>query len=359
MTRQRRLLPLMLAVFAGVVMLVPSALADARHAGARADTGWSATAKDLRGRNGERFSFTCPANGGAFTVWGTDVYTDDSSVCTAAVHAGVITFVGGGTVSIEIRAGQSSYAGSTRNGVSTKAYGSWGGSFVVAGGSAGTGGGAGLGGSTWNADAKPLRGSNGKRYTFTCPAGGTPLTVWGSDVYTDDSSVCTAGVHAGVITTAGGGKVTIEIAAGRLSYTASTRNGVTTRSYGSWSGSFVVVGATSSGGGTGTSGGALAGSGWTVDTRKLRTSVGSRFTFGCPVGGTAKVVWGTGVYTDDSSVCTAAVHAGRITFARGGTVTIEVRAGRSSYTGSTRYGVTTRSYGAWPGSFVIVSATRG
>ena len=280
-------------------------------------------------------------------------------MCTAAVHAGVITFAGGGTVSIEIRAGQSSYAGSTRNGVTTKAYGSWGGSFVVAGGSAGAGGGAGLGGSTWNADAKSLRGSNGKRYTFTCPAGGAPLTVWGSDVYTDDSSVCTAGVHAGVITTAAGGKVTVEIAAGRSSYTASTRNGVTTRSYGSWGGSFVVVGAKSPSTGTGGAGTTLAGSGWTVDTRRLRKSVGSRFTFGCPAGGTPKVVWGTNVYTDDSSICTAAVHAGRITFARGGTVTIEVRAGRSSYTGSTRYGVTTRSYGAWPGSFVIVGATRG
>jgi hypothetical protein len=346
----------MLAVFAGAVMLVPSALAGARHAGVRADIDWSSTARDLRGRNGERFTFACPANGGAFTVWGTDVYTDDSSVCTAAVHAGVITFAGGGTVSIEIRAGQSAYSGTTRNGVSTKGYGSWGGSFVLAGGSAGAGGGAGLGGSTWNADAKSLRGNNGKRYTFTCPAGGAPLTVWGSDVYTDDSSVCTAGVHARVITAAGGGKVTIEIAAGRSSYTASTRNGITTRSYGTWGGSFVVVGATSSSGGTGS---VLAGSGWTVDTRKLRTSVGSRFTFGCPAGGTAKVVWGTTVYTDDSSVCTAAVHAGRITFTRGGRVTIEVRPGQRSYTGSTHQGVTTRAYGAWPGSFVIVGAVRG
>ncbi len=348
MRRRRLLVPVAIAALAGGLALVPSAPAD---------TGWSATAKDRRGRNGERVSFTCPAGGTAFTVWGTGVYTDDSSVCTAAVHAGLIRFAGGGTVTIEIKAGQSSYAGSTLNGVTTKAYGSWGGSFVFAGA-------PGEGGRTWNADAKSLRGSDGERYTFTCPANGAASTVWGTGVYTDDSSVCTAAVHSGLLTFAGG-TVTIEIKPGQSSYAGSTLNGVTTKAYGSWGGSFVVVGSKPATGGTGTTGGTtttgttLTSSGWNVDTRRLRASVGTRFTFGCPAGGKPKVVWGTSVYTDDSSICTAAVHAGRITFARGGTVTVEVRKGRSSYTGSTRNGVTTRSYGPWPGSFVIVSATRG
>ena len=66
-------------------------------------------------------------------MWGTDVYTDDSSICTAAVSAGLITFQAGGSVTIEIRQGQSSYAGSTRNGVTSKGYGSWNGSFVFVG----------------------------------------------------------------------------------------------------------------------------------------------------------------------------------------------------------------------------------
>jgi hypothetical protein len=136
MRRQRVRPPIAItaiAAIAGVLVLVPSAVASVRHAGARADTGWSTTAKDLRGRNGERSTFTCPANGQAFTVWGSDTYTDDSSICTAAVHAGRITFARGGTVTIEIRSGQSSYAGSTRNGVTTRAYGSWGGSYVIVG----------------------------------------------------------------------------------------------------------------------------------------------------------------------------------------------------------------------------------
>jgi hypothetical protein len=60
-----------------------------------------------------------------------DVYTDDSSVCTAGVHAGVITFKDGGPVTIEILAGQATYEGTERNGATTSAYGEWAGSFRV------------------------------------------------------------------------------------------------------------------------------------------------------------------------------------------------------------------------------------
>src|SRR6266851_3375642 len=67
-----------------------------------------------------------PAAGGApGNVWGTDVYTDDSSVCTAAVHAGLISLAGGGAVEIEIRSGLPGYLGSSRNGVSSSGYGAW------------------------------------------------------------------------------------------------------------------------------------------------------------------------------------------------------------------------------------------
>ena len=93
---------------------------------------------------------------------------------------------------------------------------------------------------------------------------------------------------------------------------------------------------------------------WDRTATEYRDRAGSRFTFACPAGGTAHTVWGTGVYTDDSSVCTAAVHAGAITFAQGGRVTIEMRPGQGSYSGSAANGVRTEDYGAWGGSFVIV-----
>jgi hypothetical protein len=56
------------------------------------------------------------------TVWGTDVYTLDSSVAAAAVHAGVVQ--PGQTVTVKVRIVPSppQYIGSTRNGVVSTPY---------------------------------------------------------------------------------------------------------------------------------------------------------------------------------------------------------------------------------------------
>jgi hypothetical protein len=51
-------------------------------------------------------------------------------MCEAGVHAGRINSAGGPVI-VEIRAGQRSYQGSTRNDTTSGDYGSWEGSFVV------------------------------------------------------------------------------------------------------------------------------------------------------------------------------------------------------------------------------------
>lgn len=94
---------------------------------------WADNAVDHRGNNGVRYVYVCapnPSKTGVGSAWGTDTYSDDSSVCAAAVHAGEITFAGG-SATIEIRGGLDSYAGSARNGVTTQDWGAWAGSFVV------------------------------------------------------------------------------------------------------------------------------------------------------------------------------------------------------------------------------------
>jgi hypothetical protein len=103
-------------------------------AGSVVGNDWLGSATALRGRTGERFTFRCPPGGSAGRgPFGTDVYADHSSVCTAAVHAGLITFASGGSVTIEIRAGQDFYAGSAgQGGVTSSAAGGWPGSFVFA-----------------------------------------------------------------------------------------------------------------------------------------------------------------------------------------------------------------------------------
>ncbi len=94
---------------------------------------------------------------------------------------------------------------------------------------------------SWEANALDYRGRIGVLVDFECAPGGFPQPVWGVDIYTDDSSVCTAAVHAGEITLEAGGLAWIRIAPGQLSYDGSERNGILTESYPAWDGSFTVV----------------------------------------------------------------------------------------------------------------------
>ncbi|HEY8212445.1 MAG TPA: LCCL domain-containing protein [Myxococcaceae bacterium] len=79
----------------------------------------------------------------------------------------------------------------------------------------------------------------GEQYDYSCPGGGmTGAPVWGSDVYTDDSAICPAAVHAGKINTYYGGTAAIEVLSGQPSYTGSARNGVSSLDHGLWTRSF-------------------------------------------------------------------------------------------------------------------------
>ncbi|MFN8352848.1 MAG: LCCL domain-containing protein [Spirosomataceae bacterium] len=201
---------------------------------------WNKNATDLRGKTGQRFTFSCPANGAPGSVWGTDVYTDDSSICGAGVHAGAITKEAGGEVTIEISAGQTSYRGSQRNGILSASYGTWYGSYTVVAGKSGSKMGSGVQ-LAWTDQADKYRGQNGLRLSCNCPPNGDASRLWGTDTYTDDSSICLAAVHAGLISKSNGGSFMIEIRPGQSSYVGSNRNGVSSGGYGGWAGSFVFI----------------------------------------------------------------------------------------------------------------------
>ena len=200
------------------------------------ETPWDILAKAVGGDVGSRFTLTLPPGGPlSDRLWGTGVYTDDSSIGSAAVHAGIITVQSGGPVTIEISPGQPAYKGSSSNGVTSSSFGTWGRSFFIVGGAPPTIP------ATWNLTAVEYRGQNGRQFTFSIPPGGKLSRVWGFGVYTDDSSIATAAVHAGLISLQGGGTVTIEISPGQPTYKGSLNNGVTSSSYGAWAGSFVFV----------------------------------------------------------------------------------------------------------------------
>ena len=126
-----------LAPVLGLTLLCGASLAAATLAPAPAvhEVDWRTSPLDLnlRGFNGERFRFRCPP-GKAVSgqVIGSGPYTDGSSICAAAVHAGVIRAASGGFVTIEVRPGEAHYSATLMHYVQSEAYDQfWSGSFLV------------------------------------------------------------------------------------------------------------------------------------------------------------------------------------------------------------------------------------
>ena len=69
------------------------------------------------------------ANNG--TVWGTDMYTTDSSLAAAAVHAGAVRMGQTAVVKVTIVASPNVYMGTTRNGITTNPYGQYPSAYTV------------------------------------------------------------------------------------------------------------------------------------------------------------------------------------------------------------------------------------
>src|SRR3954452_22063910 len=86
------------------------------------------TMVDYRDRVGQSFYFDVTGSTDG-TVWGSDVYTDDSPVATAAVHAGLLKAGERGVVRVTVLPARDQYDGSTRNGVTTQPYAQWYGSY--------------------------------------------------------------------------------------------------------------------------------------------------------------------------------------------------------------------------------------
>jgi len=65
-------------------------------------------------------------------------------------------------------------------------------------------------------------------------------------------------------------------------------------------------------------------------------------------------VYGTGIYTDNSSVCRAAIHSGAITDSEGGIVEVRIEPGKKNYLGSTKHNIETiDNPSPWDKSFTV------
>ncbi len=187
--------------------------------------------------SGSTLTLICYCAPGTLTaqVWGTGIYTYDSSLCNAARHAGAISSAGG-MIQVQGAPGRSTYQGTASNGITSGSYGPYAWSFLFPGNAPGSAGTTSASATSCPRTMAEHRGTD-DIVTCHCEPGVVPGVVWGTDVYTDDSHLCAAALHAGVVGTAGG---TIRAAAspGRTAYTGSSRHGVTSASYHQWHGSF-------------------------------------------------------------------------------------------------------------------------
>lgn len=166
--------------------------------------------------------------GGA--VWGTDVFTEDSSPCAAALHVGVIK-KSGGAIKVKRGKGCDAFLGSTKNGVASHGFGKASKSYYFPDKSEGK---------CKKPEACPATFKDKDlEAELTCACESKPTgAVFGTDIYTRDSSICSAAVHDGVIAHEDGGIVTLRAAPGCKSYAGSARNGVSSGAWGEYELSF-------------------------------------------------------------------------------------------------------------------------
>lgn len=89
--------------------------------------------------------------------------------------------------------------------------------------------------------------------------------------------------------------------------------------------------------------------------KELSGDVGASFYVTCPADCTTGSVWGTGPYTRDSRLCTAAIHGGAIPVG-GGVFKATIAAGQSAYEGSEANGVKSSSWGSYDTSLAVSAA---
>lgn len=328
---------------------------------------------------------TCSCDADAIernSVWGTDIYSGDSGVCRAALHVGAIGKKGG-VVTVYPLAGQSRYVGTTRNGITSYNFESYASSFAFGPVAA-----APLAQSAPPVPAPapaptpsvtPPPAPVSVPYSGVCPDDflafadtTSPVncgcdaaaiergSVWGTDIYSGDSGVCRSALHANVVGKKGG-NVTVYPLPGQPRYVGTTRNDVTSYNFGDYPSSFGFapaggpVASTSAPANVPPSPPVVAHSGVCPDDFLAFANTTTPLTCSCDTAATERgSVWGMDIYTGDSGVCRAALHAG-IVSAQGGNVTITPLAGQSRYVGVTRNGVTSYNFGDYPSSFSVAS----
>jgi hypothetical protein len=170
-------------------------------------------------------------------IWGTGIYSDDSDISTAAVHAGLLKDGEKGLLVVKIVPSPPLFEGTQRNGVLSREYKTWPSGYTLEKANAAT--------TATSAAATGLtsnwsnRGQLGDQYHFEL-TGRTDERIWGTDLYTLDSDLATAAVHAGVLKPGEKGWVVITIVKSPAKHAGSEQHGVKSFDFGPWAASFIV-----------------------------------------------------------------------------------------------------------------------
>lgn len=84
----------------------------------------------------------------------------------------------------------------------------------------------------------------GNNYTFDCQPAEDDLIhppIWGTNIYTLNSGICSTAVHAGLITQKQGGKITVKILEGQEFYTGSDNHNIVSQDHRSTDMSFTFI----------------------------------------------------------------------------------------------------------------------
>jgi uncharacterized protein (TIGR03067 family) len=337
-------------------------------------------ATEFRNRFGEQFDVEVTGSKAGF-IWGTDVYTCDSSIALAAVHAGLVKIGEKATVTVTIVKSPAAHHGSERNGVTSNNWGSFPASFVLhrnaipaadtapnavrllwnrlnsargtvslAVGPQGTMLGSSIdlgrpidGTDGWKSNpnnlktAEEFKDNIGAEFDLSI-VGHIHGKVVGTDLYRFDSVIAAAAVHAGLVGQGEPAVVTVKIirpvrALNQPVSDGCSRNGVESTPFDDDAIGYTLTRNPTS-------------------AREFQAQLGFQFDVKV-LGHTTGTAWGTDVYTCDSDIATASVHSGLVKSGESATVTVTIVKSPDKYTGSIRNGVTTLDYGTYPSGYML------
>ena len=295
------------------------------------------------------------------TVYGNNPYasTANSSLATAAVHAGLVADGVTKVVKLSFTGSQVSFPGSVANGVTSNNYPTFGVSYALAADDGG--------------DNPPLNDPGdlrsfevgaGSVYRFQVKASSSSEAVWGTNNYTSNSLLAVVALHAGVLPNSQNGIVRVVMGTSQSGFVGSTSNGVSSSSFGQIAVSYSVAsdrGTTAILAYPGMLNNPLTDPG-TGGLVGFRGRDGASVYFSL-LGSLTGTVLGTDSYADDSDLATAAVHSGALKAGQRGTVKVTFQPGETSYypflpypyKATTSNGVTSKVYGTALGAFSIAA----